>query len=73
MLAKEIATIPAGSLRAAQNRATAAHAAGIADSTGTLEPGKAADLVAMEKSPLDDISEVLRVKLVMRDGIVFLE
>ena len=49
----------------------AAEAAGIAGSTGSLEPGKAADLVAMEKSPLEDISEVLRVKLVMRDGIVF--
>ena len=50
----------------------AAEAAGIADSVGTLEPGKAADLVAMDKSPLEDISEVLRVNLVMRDGIVFI-
>jgi len=50
----------------------AAEAAGIADSVGTLEPGKAADLVAMGKSPLEDISEVLRVNLVMRDGIVFI-
>ena len=49
----------------------AAEAAGIADEVGSLVPGKAADIVAMARSPLDDITEVLRPVFVMRDGIVF--
>ena len=49
----------------------AAEAGGISDLTGSLEPGKAADLVALAGNPLDDISAVLDVRLVMRDGIVF--
>jgi imidazolonepropionase-like amidohydrolase len=49
----------------------AAEAAGIAPKTGSIEPGKAADLVAMTASPLDDIGAVLNVRFVMRDGIVF--
>lgn len=49
----------------------AAEAAGIADRSGSLEVGKAADLVAMSTSPLQDINAVLTVRFVMRDGIVF--
>ncbi|MDX1405651.1 MAG: amidohydrolase family protein [Woeseiaceae bacterium] len=49
----------------------AAEAAGIADKTGSLEPGKAADVVAMPRSPLDDISAVLDVVFIMRDGVIF--
>lgn len=49
----------------------AAEAGGISNLTGTLEPGKAADLVALAANPLEDISAVLDVRLVMRDGIVF--
>ena len=49
----------------------AAEAAGIADKVGSLAPGKAADIVAMATSPLDDISAVLDVQFVMRDGVVF--
>jgi imidazolonepropionase-like amidohydrolase len=37
---------------------------------GTIEPGKAADLVATAKSPLADVSELTRVKFVMRAGVV---
>jgi imidazolonepropionase-like amidohydrolase len=40
---------------------------------GTLEPGMAADVVAMAVSPLEDIKAVLDVPFVMRDGIVFKE
>ena len=49
----------------------AAEAAGIAASAGSLEPGKAADIVAMPVSPLDDIAAVLDVQFIMRDGVVF--
>ena len=48
----------------------AAEAGGIKD-VGPLEPGKAADIVAMPASPLESISAVLEVDFVMRDGIVF--
>jgi len=49
----------------------AAEAGGVADRVGSLEPGKAADVVAMADSPLDDINAVLHVKFIMRDGVVF--
>ena len=48
----------------------AATAAGIADA-GSLQPGYAADIVAMRASPLDDIRAVLDVDFIMRDGLVF--
>ncbi|MBT8078584.1 MAG: amidohydrolase family protein [Gammaproteobacteria bacterium] len=50
----------------------AATAAGIDHFTGSLADGKAADLVAMPMSPLDDISAVLDVRFIMRDGVIFL-
>lgn len=49
----------------------AAVAGGVADRIGSLEPGKAADIVAMDNSPLDDITAVLRVQFIMRDGVIF--
>ena len=49
----------------------AAEAAGYADKVGSLEVGKAADLVAMPESPLDDINAVLSLNFIMRDGVVF--
>jgi len=49
----------------------AAEAAGVTDKIGSLEAGKAADIVAMAGSPLNEISEVLRVQFIMRDGVVF--
>ena len=48
----------------------AAEAGGLKD-VGSLEPGKAADIVAMPASPLESISAVLEVDFIMRDGIVF--
>lgn len=38
---------------------------------GRLEPGMAADIVALAESPLKNIRTVLDVRFVMRDGIVF--
>lgn len=49
----------------------AAVAGGIENKTGSLEIGKAADIVAMPANPLDDIKAVLGVGFVMRDGVVF--
>ena len=47
----------------------AARAGGFKD-VGTLAPGMAADVIAMAKSPLDDIHAVMDVGFVMRGGIV---
>ena len=37
---------------------------------GTLEPGKRADLIAVDGDPLKDIAAMQRVSLVMKDGVV---
>ncbi len=39
--------------------------------TGTLEPGKWADIIAVEKNPLQDIKTVEDVKFVMKAGVVY--
>jgi len=49
----------------------AAEAGGVKDSVGSIEVGKAADIVALAGSPLADINEVLQVQFIMRDGVVF--
>lgn len=48
----------------------AAEAGGI-EGVGQLSPGYRADIVALPRSPLDDIQAVLDVEFVMRDGRVF--
>ena len=50
---------------------TAAEHIGQSADLGTIEPGKAADIIATASSPLGDIDEILRVRFVMRDGRVF--
>lgn len=50
---------------------TAAEHIGHADKLGSIEPGKAADIIATAANPLDDINELLNVRFVMRDGQVF--
>lgn len=49
----------------------AADLLGLASEIGTIEPGKAADIIATAKSPLEDISELTRVEFVMRGGEVY--
>ena len=43
---------------------------GMSGDIGTLEPGKAADLVVVNGDPLSDISEIGRVSWVIRNGVV---
>jgi imidazolonepropionase-like amidohydrolase len=44
---------------------------GWSDKVGTIEPGKWADLVAVSGDPLKDITELERVKFVMKAGQVY--
>jgi imidazolonepropionase-like amidohydrolase len=48
----------------------AAEAIGWADRVGTLQPGRYADLIAVAKDPLADITELERVQFVMKGGVV---
>ena len=50
---------------------TAAELLGWSDKMGTIEAGKWADLVAVSGDPLKDITELQRVKFVMKSGSVF--
>ncbi len=43
------------------------------DRLGAIEPGKLADLIAVEGNPLDDIRAVRRVRFVMKGGVVALD
>jgi imidazolonepropionase-like amidohydrolase len=47
-----------------------AEAMGWLDRVGTLEPGKYADLIAVAGDPLKDITELERVKWVMKGGVI---
>jgi imidazolonepropionase-like amidohydrolase len=47
-----------------------AEAIGWADRVGTIEPGKYADLIAVSGDPLKEISELERVRWVMKGGVV---
>jgi len=49
----------------------AAELLGWSDKAGSVEPGKWADLVAVSGDPLKDITELQRVKFVMKGGVVF--
>jgi imidazolonepropionase-like amidohydrolase len=59
---------PAAALQAAT--VNAADLLGRADRLGTLEPGKDADIIAVARSPLADVTELERVSFVMRRGVV---
>ena len=43
----------------------------MSDSIGTIETGKLADIIAVDRSPLDDIAELLDVDFVMKSGKVY--
>lgn len=41
---------------------------GMGDQMGTIEPGKVADLIVVEANPLDDINNLRKLKMVIKDG-----
>lgn len=43
---------------------------GLSETHGTLAAGKTADIIAVARSPLEDITELERVTFVMREGVV---
>ena len=47
-----------------------AEMAGIGDITGTLEPGKCADMIVVEKNPLEDLRVLRNVDIVIAQGKV---
>jgi imidazolonepropionase-like amidohydrolase len=60
---------PAQALAAAT--VNAADLLGVSAEVGTLEPGKRADLIAVDGDPLGDVTVLRRVPFVMKDGVVF--
>lgn len=60
---------PMDALVSATSRA--ARSLGLGDEIGTAAPGFAADLVAVDGNPLEDVTALRRVRFVMRDGVVF--
>jgi imidazolonepropionase-like amidohydrolase len=59
---------PAEAIKAAT--VNAADLLGLSSEIGTLEPGKRADLIAVAGDPLQDVTVLKKVELVMKDGRV---
>jgi imidazolonepropionase-like amidohydrolase len=68
-LVEEAGLSPADALVAATRNA--AEAIGIGKTAGTVEPGKAADLVVLDEDPLVDIHNTTRIDFVMKAGRIF--
>jgi imidazolonepropionase-like amidohydrolase len=41
---------------------------GVLDKLGTIEEGKLADFIVVEKNPLENISNLRKLKMVFKDG-----
>jgi imidazolonepropionase-like amidohydrolase len=59
---------PIEAIRAATSRA--AELLGLQEHVGTVEPGRYADLIALSGDPLADVTELQRVRFVMKGGTV---
>jgi imidazolonepropionase-like amidohydrolase len=62
---------PAGSLRSATS--VAARALHLDDKVGAVKPGLLADLVAVEGDPTQDVGALRKVRLVMKEGVLYRE
>ncbi|MEQ9278110.1 MAG: amidohydrolase family protein [Balneola sp.] len=49
----------------------AAELLGMRDQIGSIEEGKSADIIAVDKNPLEDISELKNITFVMKRGIIY--
>jgi len=49
----------------------AAEAIGVGDDLGSIEAGKLADMVIVDGNPLDDIHDAMKVRTVIKNGIVY--
>ena len=68
---RELGFTPMDAIRAATS--VAAACLGIAQRVGTLKPGMEADLVVVERNPLDDVSALQDAVIVIADGRVALK
>ena len=50
---------------------TAAELMGVETALGTIKPNKKADIIAVTKNPLNDISTLKEVSFVMKNGVVY--
>ena len=62
---------PAQALQMATSSAAESLNFGLSKQVGSVEVGKFADLVAVSGDPLADITEMQRVRFVMKGGVVF--
>ncbi|MDH4254530.1 MAG: amidohydrolase family protein, partial [Gammaproteobacteria bacterium] len=46
----------------------AAELIGRSETLGTIEPGKLADIIAVDANPLEDVTELERIRAVIKDG-----
>ena len=48
-----------------------ARLAGVEDTLGSVEAGRLADIIAVPDDPSEDITTMMRVHFVMKDGVIY--